>query len=139
MNNELMMDSPQDEVHTLQFPPKVQMESITKKTQRVVSSRQSAWLNISVDAVRGNEQKHKTYWNRVLGGFNKEKTFASTRNANSLMNSRSTIQLHTNKFVGFLASIEMTNPSGVNEQNKINKSKEAYLKVQNTAFRFDRC
>lgn len=91
----------------------------------------SAWLNISVDAVRGNEQKHKTYWNRVLECFNKEKTFASTRNANSLMNSWSTIQLHTNKFVGFLASIEMTNPSGVNEQNeqnKINKAKEAYLK-----------
>ena len=39
MNNELMMDSPQDEVHTLQFPPKVQMESVTKKTQRVVISR----------------------------------------------------------------------------------------------------
>ena len=39
MNNELMMDSPQDEVHTLQFPPKVQMESITKKTHRVVISR----------------------------------------------------------------------------------------------------
>ena len=39
MNNELKMDSPQDEVHTLQFPPKVQMESITKKTQLVVISR----------------------------------------------------------------------------------------------------
>lgn len=28
MNNELMMDSPQEEVHTLQFPPKVQMEYV---------------------------------------------------------------------------------------------------------------
>ena len=58
-----------------------------------------------------------TCWNRVLEYFNKEKTFASTRNVNSLMNSWSTIQLHTNKFVGFLASIEMTNLSG--EQNKV--------------------
>ena len=49
----------------------------------------------------------------------KEKTFASTRDANSLMNSWSTIQPHTNKFVGFLASIEMTDPSGVNEQNNV--------------------
>ena len=63
--------------------------------------------------------KNTTYWNRVLEYFNKEKAFASTRNANSLMNSWSTIQLHTNKFVGFLASIEMTSPSGVNEQNKV--------------------
>ena len=69
--------------------------------------------------------KNTTYWNRVLECFNKEKTFASTRNADSLMNSWSTIQLHTNKFVGFLASIEMTNPS-VNEQNKV---KQLLLKV----------
>ena len=69
--------------------------------------------------------KNTTCWNRVLEYFNKEKTFASTRNANSLMNSWSTIQLHTNKFVGFLASIEMTNPS-VNEQNKV---KQLLLKV----------
>ena len=85
------------------------------------------------------------------------------------MNSWSTIQLHTNKLIGFLASIEMTNPSGVNEQNKvkivaqssinelmhryylfikfnfylsifqISKATEAYLKVQNAAFRFDHC
>ena len=85
----------------------------------------SAWLNISVDAVQGNEQKHKTCWNRVLECFNKEKTFASTHNANSLMNSWSTIQLHTNKFVGFLASTEMTNPSGVN----VKQGKKLLLKV----------
>ena len=35
------------------------------------------------------------------------------------MNRWSTIQLQTNKFVGMLASMEMTNPSGVNEQNKV--------------------
>ena len=65
MNNKIMMDSSQDEVHTLQFPPKVQTESITKKTQLVVISRVEenrlivlAWLNISLDAVQGNEQKH---------------------------------------------------------------------------------
>uniref|UniRef100_A0A7N2LZW6 No apical meristem-associated C-terminal domain-containing protein n=1 Tax=Quercus lobata TaxID=97700 RepID=A0A7N2LZW6_QUELO len=92
----------------------------------------------SLDAVQGNEQKHKTYWNRVWEYFNK-KTFTSTRNANSPMNRWSTIQLQTNKFVGILASIEMVNPSGVNEQNKIIKAKEAYLKVQAVPFKFDHC
>ena len=80
----------------------------------------SAWLNTSLDAVQGNEQKHKTYWNRVWEYFSK-KTFTSTRNADSQMNRWSTIQLQTNKFFGILASIEMANPSGVNEQNKIKK------------------
>ena len=101
------------------------MESITKKTQwggnfgleedcLIVS----AWLNTSLDAVQGKEQKRKTYWNRVWEYFNK-KSFTSTRNANSPMNHWSTIQLQTNKVVGILALIEMANPSGVNEQNKV--------------------
>ena len=34
INNEFMMDSPQDEVHTQQSSPKVQLKSITKKTQQ---------------------------------------------------------------------------------------------------------
>ena len=65
MNNEFMMDSPQDKVHTQQSPPEVQMESITKKTQwggNFIVEEDclivSAWLNISLDAVQGNEQKH---------------------------------------------------------------------------------
>ncbi|KAM4129042.1 hypothetical protein ACJW30_02G215300 [Castanea mollissima] len=146
MKTEFMMDSPQDEVHTQQSLHEVQMESITRKTQwggnfglgedcLIVS----AWLNTSLDAVQGNEQKHKTYWNRVWEYFNKEKTFTSTRNANSPMNRWSTIQLQTNKFVGILASIEMANPSGVNEQNKIIKAKEVYIKVQVVPFKFDHC
>ena len=72
MKIEFMMDSPQDEVHTQQSLHEVQMESITMKTQwggnfgleedcLIVS----AWLNTSLDAVQGKEQKHKTYWNRV--------------------------------------------------------------------------
>ena len=119
------MDSSQDEVHTLQFPPKVQTESITKKTQLVVISRQKKTVSLCRHGSIFHQMrckgmnKNTTYWNRVLEYFNKEKAFASTRNANSLMNSWSTIQLHTNKFVGFLASIEMTSPSGVNEQNKV--------------------
>ena len=121
-----MMDSPQDEVHTQPSSPKVQLKSITKKTQQGGNFTikedcllVSAQLNTTLDAVQGNEQKHKTYWNRVWEYFNTEKTFTSTRNSNSPMNRWSTIQLQTNKFVGMLASMEMTNPSGVNEQNKV--------------------
>ena len=76
------MDSPKDEVHTQQSPHEVQMESITKKTQwggnfgleedcLIVS----AWLNTSLDAVQGIEEKHKTYWNRVWNYFHKERPY----------------------------------------------------------------
>ena len=34
MNNEFVMDSPQDEVHNQQSPAEIQMGSINKKTQR---------------------------------------------------------------------------------------------------------
>ncbi|KAF7140237.1 hypothetical protein RHSIM_Rhsim06G0075000 [Rhododendron simsii] len=46
----------------------------------------SAWLNISLDAVQGNGQKHKTFWIRVWEFFHENKTFTSERNDNSLMN-----------------------------------------------------
>ena len=60
----------------------------------------SAWLNISLDAVLGNEQKHKAYCTRLWEYFHKYKNFASERSQVSLMNRWSTIQLVTNKFCG---------------------------------------
>ncbi|XP_058184010.1 uncharacterized protein LOC131301649 isoform X2 [Rhododendron vialii] len=78
----------------------------------------SAWLNISLDAVQGNGQKHKTFWIRVWEFFHENKTFTSERNDNSLMNRWSTIQLSTNKFCGYLAQIEAAHQSGMTEQDK---------------------
>ena len=77
---------------------------------------------MSMNVVQGNEQKHKTYWNRVGDYFHKEKSQKTSKfdhTANSVMNSQSLIQLCINKFVGCLASIEYSNPSGVNEQEKV--------------------
>lgn len=34
-----------------------------------------ALLNISMDAMQGNEQMHKTYWDRVWNCFHKERTY----------------------------------------------------------------
>ena len=79
----------------------------------------SAWLNISLDAIQGNEQKHKAYWTRLWEYFHKYKIFASERSQVSLMNRWSTIQLVTNKFCGCYVQIESRNQSGVNEQDKL--------------------
>ncbi|KAI8540090.1 hypothetical protein RHMOL_Rhmol09G0234900 [Rhododendron molle] len=101
----------------------------------------SAWLNISLDAVQGNGQKHKTFWTRVWEFFHENKTFTSELNDNSLMNRWSTIQLSTNKFCGYLAQIEAAHQSGMTEQDKIREAKKMYqdLDVKHFAFQFEHC
>ena len=90
-----------------------EIESLSKKPQRggnfTIEEDKllvSAWLNISLDAVHGNEQKRSTYWKKVWDFFHKHKKFESNRNENSLMNRWSTIQLAMNKFCGCYAQIE---------------------------------
>ncbi|CAL5396719.1 unnamed protein product [Camellia sinensis] len=152
---EFMMKSPNQmgqcssqhgEVAGQESPLSPQIESTTKKSQRGgnFSTEEdnllvSAWLNTSLDAIHGNEQKHKTYWNRVWEYFHKYKTFTSERNQNSLMNRWSTIQLGTNKFCGFFAQIESMHQSGVNEQDKIGKAKLMYQEFQKASFPFEHC
>ncbi|XP_028121253.1 glutathione S-transferase T3-like [Camellia sinensis] len=111
-------------------------ESATKKSRNGNFSKEednlliSAWLNTSLDAVHGNEQKSKTFWRRVGEYFHEHKTFISERTDNSLMNRWSIIQLGTNKFCGYFAQIESMRKSGVNEQDK---------EVHNTSFPFKHC
>ena len=80
----------------------------------------SVWLNISLDAVQGNEQKSKTYWQRVSEFFHEYKPKACPiRCQNSLMNCWSTIQLATNKFCWCFAQMERLNQSGLTEKDKV--------------------
>lgn len=124
MNNEFMLESPQDKVYTQQSPLDVQIVPISKKLNRDTNFTTeedilllSGWLNNSMDTIQGNGQEHKYYWTRVWEYFHKENTFSSKRTVNSLMNRWSTIQLGTNNFCGFFAQIERKNQSSVNEQN----------------------
>ena len=72
-----------------------------------------------MDAVQGNEQKHKTYWRRIWDCFQNKKTFISERSPTSLMNRWSTIQLGTDKFCGCLTQVESMHQSGLNEHDKV--------------------
>ena len=79
-----------------------------------------AWLNIGLDVVQGNEQKSKTYWQRVCEYFHEYKPKSCPiRSQNSLMNRWSAIQLATNKFCGCFAQIERLNQSGLTEEDKV--------------------
>ncbi|KAH7688505.1 Glutathione transferase protein [Dioscorea alata] len=134
-----------DEVIGQSSPISPQVESTTKKRGGNFTLEEdlmiiSAWLNISLDAVQGNEQKSKTYWQRVSQFFHefKPKTCPS-RSQNSLMNRWSAIQLATNKFCGCFAQIERLNQSGLTEKDKIRDAKNLYKELHNSSFQYEHC
>jgi len=67
----------------------------------------SSWIEITMDAVQGNEQKHKKYRGGNWEYFHGHKTFNSNRNPNSLVNRWFVIQQAVNKFCGYLAQVEL--------------------------------
>jgi hypothetical protein len=119
---------PANEMCEQEPPPQAEVEPVVKKAQRGGNFNVyednllvTAWININItlNAVQGNEQKHKKYWNRIWEYFHEHKTFTSERSPNSLMNRWSTIQLAVIKFCGYLAQVESEQPSGVTEQDKV--------------------
>lgn len=82
----------------------------------------SAWLNTSLDAIHSTDQKSKTFWSRIATYYaeNTRPKYA-LRSDRSLINRWSAIQQAVNKFSGFLAQIEQSRPSGLNEQDKVSQ------------------
>ncbi|KAF7143236.1 hypothetical protein RHSIM_Rhsim05G0092900 [Rhododendron simsii] len=167
LEDELSME-PQDEVgftyanqnaeeFTQASQTSAQMGSTSKKPQRGGNFTDeedkllvSAYLNISLDAVQGNDQKRKTYWRRVWDYFHEHKSFISERNENSLMNRWSAIQLSVNKFCGCYAQIELRHQSGMTEEDKVSEAKTYYKSLEtakntsknsskNSSFQFEHC
>jgi len=99
----------------------------------------SAWLNISFDAVHGNEQKHKAYWLRVWEYFHEHKNFISDRSPTSLMHRWSTIQLDTNKFCACFAHSESRRHSGVPDKDQVFQAKVKYRELYGSSFPFEHC
>ncbi|XP_028068935.1 glutathione S-transferase T3-like [Camellia sinensis] len=138
------MDEPLDQGdQSSPISPKIET---TKKPQRggnftteEGSMLISAWLNISLDPVQGNEQKSKAYWLRVWEYFHQYKTFSSNRSQTSLMNRWSAIQLATNKFSGCFAQIQRLNQSGKTDKDKILDAKKLYKELYKSSFPFEHC
>ena len=112
------------QISTQESPPQVEMEPTAKKRGSNFTIEEdllliSAWLNISLDVVEGNEQKHKSYWGRIWEYFHKNKTFISERTPTSITSRWSTIQNSTEKFCGYLAQVESMHQSGLNEHDKV--------------------
>ncbi|XP_058224993.1 glutathione S-transferase T3-like [Rhododendron vialii] len=98
----------------------------------------SAYLNVSLDAVQGNDQKLKTYWRRVWDYFHEHMPLAQ-RSENSLMNRWSTIQLSVNKLCGCFAGIEAKHQSGMNEEDKVSEANKSYKELHGGSFQFEHC
>src|SRR5262249_2102515 len=79
----------------------------------------SAWLNISMDPIHGNDQKNQTYWERVHAYYHEHREFLSDRSPNALMHRWSNIQLAVGKFHGYYIQITNRQQSGVNEHDKV--------------------
>ncbi|XP_062213261.1 glutathione S-transferase T3-like [Phragmites australis] len=122
-----------DEDNELVSPPEEQLPAVEELTPTVRPNQKrsknfsekedellvSAWLNISMDAVQGNDQSRSTYWKRIHDYFHSNKDFNSDRTQSSLMHRWSHIQENVNKFVGCLSRIEGRRQSGVTIEDKI--------------------
>lgn len=78
----------------------------------------NAWLNTSLDAVAGNEQKKETFWTRVSSYLYKYKQFTSEPRINSSLSQRwGKINKEVGKFVGIISQIN--HRSGSNEHTEV--------------------
>ncbi|KAF5446120.1 hypothetical protein F2P56_031773 [Juglans regia] len=100
----------------------------------------SAWLNISIDAIKGTDQKSTQMWERISEFYHEYKKQNNVnRSVVSLMNRWSSIQKCTNKFCAFLAQVESLHPSGATEQDKIEKAKIMYKEIEKSNFTMEHC
>ncbi|KAG6632025.1 hypothetical protein CIPAW_13G129900 [Carya illinoinensis] len=99
----------------------------------------SAWLNCSLDAVQGTDQKHSQLWEKIFEYFQQYKETTNERTIKSLIHRWSVIQKATNKFCAKLAQVEGLNQSGMTEQDKFEKAKIMYQSLEKCSFQFEHC
>ncbi|KAK7816191.1 hypothetical protein CFP56_000605 [Quercus suber] len=93
---------------------------------------ESAWLNVSLDAMTSTDQKTQHC------GIEFDPPSTMTRNL-TVLSRWLTIQRETNKFCGYLAQIENRNESGKTEHDKINDVKIMYKSNSKNAFQLEHC
>ena len=79
----------------------------------------SAWLNISMDAVQGTDQKVEKFWKKIWQYFCENNTYGTTCSASSLQSRWGNINREISRFAGFVAKVEAQNPSGVTYEDKV--------------------
>ncbi|XP_061998950.1 glutathione S-transferase T3-like [Rosa rugosa] len=99
----------------------------------------SAWLNVSIDQVKGADQKKKQFWKRITKYFEDNKKWSGERSEKSLTNRWSKINTTVSKFYGHHSQIEHLQKSDYTEQDKIVEAKEMFQKKEGHTFVLDHC
>ncbi|KAM0047791.1 putative glutathione transferase [Helianthus debilis subsp. tardiflorus] len=99
----------------------------------------SAWLNHSLDAIQGTDQKYSQLWEKIFEYFQQHKETTTERTIKSLSNRWSCIEKATNSFCSCLAQVERLNQSGMTEQDKFDKAKIMYQSEEKCNFLFEYC
>ncbi|KAG6628716.1 hypothetical protein CIPAW_14G032300 [Carya illinoinensis] len=99
----------------------------------------SAWLNCSLDAVQGTDQKHSQLWEKIFEYFQQYKETTNEQIIKSLIHRWSAIQKATNKFCAKLAQVERLNQSDMTKQDKFEKTKIMYQSLEKCSFQFEHC
>ncbi|TVU01688.1 hypothetical protein EJB05_52845 [Eragrostis curvula] len=96
------------------------------------------WLNVSMDAVQGNEGPRSSYWTRMYDYFHSNRNFNSERSQNSLGHRWFVIQENVQKFSRCLSKIEAQDQGDLSIQDKIMKACALFKSKDkdNRSFRF---
>jgi hypothetical protein len=78
-----------------------------------------AWLNTSIDAISGINQKRDGFWTRIHNFYHAEKEVTVLGSSNSLSHCWTTIKECVNKFCGCFTAIDGRNQSGKTFKNKV--------------------
>jgi len=77
------------------------------------------WLSVGLDPAVGTDQNRDTYWERMKEFFDSYNQSVYERTKRSLRSRWSLIQTDCQKWAGVLAAVDVMNPSGTNENDKV--------------------
>ena len=80
------------------------------------------WLTIGMDPTTGSDQTRETYWMRMKEYFDANNTSGNERSVRSLRSRWSGINTDCQKWVGVQANVDVINPSGTNDIDRVSNS-----------------
>ncbi|XP_020266391.1 glutathione S-transferase T3-like [Asparagus officinalis] len=75
----------------------------------------AAWLNTSLDPIKGSDQKKNQFWKRITRYFEDHKSWSDERTEKSLTNRWSKISFSVSRFCGYYVAVEHLRKSGYTE------------------------
>jgi hypothetical protein len=80
------------------------------------------WLTIGMDPTTCTNQTRDTYWMRMKEYFDANNTIGNKRSMRSLRSRWSGINTDCQKWAGVQADVDVINPSGTNEMDRVSNS-----------------